>query len=86
MTARKTDMSDKARMLWAFAITSIALFIFIAPIAGLLSDKIGGRPIMAAGLALQGAGLAWIIGATWTLVQGGGTRACPRCRDELLFV
>lgn len=34
--------------------------IFIAPIAGLLSDRIGGRPIMAAGLALQGAGLAWI--------------------------
>src|SRR5437762_5082274 len=37
-----------------------AMPIFIAPIAGLLSDKIGGRPIMAAGLALQGAGLAWI--------------------------
>ena len=37
-----------------------AMPIFIAPIAGLLSDKIGGRPIMAAGLALQAAGLAWI--------------------------
>jgi EmrB/QacA subfamily drug resistance transporter len=37
-----------------------AMPIFIAPIAGLLSDKIGGRPIMVAGLALQGAGLAWI--------------------------
>jgi EmrB/QacA subfamily drug resistance transporter len=37
-----------------------AMPIFIAPIAGLLSDKIGGRPIMAAGLALQAGGLAWI--------------------------
>ena len=37
-----------------------AMPIFIAPIAGLLSDRIGGRPIMAAGLALQAAGLAWI--------------------------
>jgi EmrB/QacA subfamily drug resistance transporter len=37
-----------------------AMPIFIAPIAGLLSDKIGGRPIMAAGLALQATGLAWI--------------------------
>src|SRR2546423_942120 len=37
-----------------------AMPIFIAPIAGLLSDRIGGRPIMAAGLALQAAGLARI--------------------------
>src|SRR3954467_13814203 len=37
-----------------------AMPIFIAPIAGLLSDKIGGRPIMAAGLALQAARLAWV--------------------------
>jgi EmrB/QacA subfamily drug resistance transporter len=34
--------------------------IFIAPLAGLLSDRIGGRPLMALGLALQGAGLAWL--------------------------
>jgi MFS family permease len=34
--------------------------IFIAPLAGALSDKIGGRPIMAFGLGLQAAGLAWI--------------------------
>src|SRR6185437_16735459 len=32
--------------------------IFIAPIAGALSDRIGGRPLMAAGLPLQGGGLA----------------------------
>ena len=37
-----------------------AMPIFIAPIAGLLSDRIGGRPIMATGLALQTAGLAWV--------------------------
>jgi MFS family permease len=34
--------------------------IFIAPIAGALSDRIGGRPLMAVGLALQSLGLAWI--------------------------
>jgi len=34
--------------------------IFIAPIAGALSDRIGGRPLMVAGLAFQGAGLAWL--------------------------
>src|SRR3954451_6230267 len=37
-----------------------AMPIFIAPIAGMLSDRIGGRPIMATGLALQALGLAWI--------------------------
>jgi MFS family permease len=34
--------------------------IFIAPIAGALSDKIGGRVIIATGLALQAIGLGWI--------------------------
>jgi EmrB/QacA subfamily drug resistance transporter len=37
-----------------------AMPIFVAPIAGALSDRIGGRPLMAVGLALQAAGLAWI--------------------------
>jgi EmrB/QacA subfamily drug resistance transporter len=37
-----------------------AMPIFIAPIAGALSDRIGGRPLMVTGLALQAAGLAWI--------------------------
>jgi EmrB/QacA subfamily drug resistance transporter len=37
-----------------------AMPIFVAPIAGALSDRIGGRPLMATGLALQAAGLAWI--------------------------
>jgi EmrB/QacA subfamily drug resistance transporter len=37
-----------------------AMPIFVAPIAGALSDRIGGRPLMATGLAMQAAGLAWI--------------------------
>ncbi|NUK32530.1 MFS transporter [Streptomyces lunaelactis] len=32
--------------------------LLVAPIAGYLSDKIGGRPVIATGLALQAAGLA----------------------------
>jgi MFS family permease len=37
-----------------------AMPIFVAPIAGALSDRIGGRPLMALGLALQATGLGWI--------------------------
>src|SRR6266705_1177029 len=37
-----------------------AMPIFIAPIAGAFSDRIGGQRLMAAGLALQSAGLLWI--------------------------
>jgi EmrB/QacA subfamily drug resistance transporter len=37
-----------------------AMPIFVAPLAGALSDRIGGRPLMATGLAMQAAGLAWI--------------------------
>jgi EmrB/QacA subfamily drug resistance transporter len=37
-----------------------AMPIFIAPIAGALSDRIGGRPLMATGLALQAIGLGWL--------------------------
>jgi EmrB/QacA subfamily drug resistance transporter len=37
-----------------------AMPIFVAPIAGALSDRIGGHKLMGAGLALQAAGLAWI--------------------------
>ncbi|MBY8878095.1 DHA2 family efflux MFS transporter permease subunit [Actinacidiphila acidipaludis] len=33
--------------------------MIVAPIAGFLSDRIGGRPVVAAGLALQAVGLAW---------------------------
>jgi EmrB/QacA subfamily drug resistance transporter len=34
--------------------------MFIAPIAGLLSDRIGSRPLMATGLTLQGGAIAWL--------------------------
>ena len=37
-----------------------AMPIFIAPIAGALSDRIGGHRLMGAGLTLQAIGLAWI--------------------------
>ncbi|MEY9849124.1 EmrB/QacA subfamily drug resistance transporter [Streptacidiphilus sp. BW17] len=33
--------------------------ILVAPVAGMLSDKIGGRPIVILGLFFQAAGLAW---------------------------
>jgi EmrB/QacA subfamily drug resistance transporter len=37
-----------------------AMPMFIAPIAGALSDRIGGRPLMATGLAMQAGALAWL--------------------------
>jgi EmrB/QacA subfamily drug resistance transporter len=37
-----------------------AMPIFVAPVAGILSDRIGSRPLMAGGLVLQAAGLAWL--------------------------
>src|SRR4249919_926191 len=37
-----------------------AMPILVAPLAGALSDRIGGRPLMATGLALQAIGLGWI--------------------------
>jgi EmrB/QacA subfamily drug resistance transporter len=41
-----------------------AMPIFVAPVAGILSDRIGGRPLMAAGLALQAGALAWLAATT----------------------
>jgi MFS family permease len=37
-----------------------AMPMLVAPIAGALSDRIGGHRLMGAGLALQAIGLAWI--------------------------
>jgi MFS family permease len=37
-----------------------AMPIVVAPIAGALSDRIGGRPLMAVGLTLQAVGLGWL--------------------------
>src|SRR5919197_4840332 len=48
--------------------------MFVAPIAGALSDRIGGHKIIGVGLALQAVGLAWIAAVStpttpyWELV------------------
>jgi EmrB/QacA subfamily drug resistance transporter len=45
--------------------------LLIAPAAGALADKIGSRPLMVFGLAMQAAGLAWIaLSATSTAGYG----------------
>jgi EmrB/QacA subfamily drug resistance transporter len=41
-----------------------AMPIFVAPFAGLLSDRIGSRPLMAAGLALQAVAIVWLAAVT----------------------
>ena len=41
-----------------------AMPMIVAPIAGAISDRIGGHRLMAAGLALQAIGLAWIAAIT----------------------
>ena len=38
--------------------------VLIAPIAGALSDRIGGRPLLVAGLGLQAIGLGWLAAVT----------------------
>ncbi len=45
-----------------------AMPIFVAPIAGMLSDRIGGRRLIAAGLMLQAVGLGWLAMTTTTTV------------------
>jgi len=42
--------------------------MFVAPVAGALSDRIGGRPLMATGLALQALGLGWIAAVSTATV------------------
>jgi EmrB/QacA subfamily drug resistance transporter len=37
-----------------------AMPVLVAPIAGALSDRIGGRPLLISGLALQSIGLGWL--------------------------
>jgi EmrB/QacA subfamily drug resistance transporter len=37
-----------------------AMPIFVAPIAGMLSDRIGARPLVVAGMGMMATGLAWI--------------------------
>ena len=40
--------------------------MLVAPIAGALSDKIGSRPLMAAGLGLQAVAIVWLAAITST--------------------
>jgi nitrate/nitrite transporter NarK len=37
-----------------------AMPLLVTPVAGALSDRIGGRPLLAVGLALQAIGLGWL--------------------------
>ena len=39
-----------------------AMPMIVAPIAGVLTDRIGARPLMVAGLALQSIALFWLVG------------------------
>jgi len=48
-----------------------AMPIFVAPIAGILSDRIGARPLLVTGMALMAAGLAWIAVVTTPTVAYG---------------
>jgi EmrB/QacA subfamily drug resistance transporter len=43
-----------------------AMPMLVAPIAGAFADRIGGRPLMAAGMALQAGALAWMALITTT--------------------
>jgi MFS family permease len=50
-----------------------AMPIVVAPFAGMLSDRIGSRPLLAAGLALQATAIAWLAvilapGVSYTLL------------------
>ena len=48
-----------------------AMPILVAPIAGILSDRIGSRPLLVAGMALMAGGVAWIAAiATPTVPYG----------------
>src|SRR5215510_543654 len=37
-----------------------AMPVFVTPVAGMLSDRIGGRPLLVTGLALQAIGIGWL--------------------------
>src|SRR3954467_7682549 len=45
-----------------------AMPMLIAPVAGILSDRIGSRPLMAMGLTLQAGALAWLAALSTTTV------------------
>ena len=43
--------------------------IFVAPIAGVLSDRIGARPLLVTGMVLMSLGLAWIAAISTPTVE-----------------
>jgi len=45
--------------------------LLLAPVIGPLADRIGGRPLIVTGLALQGGGLLWIVAEISTTVSYG---------------
>jgi MFS family permease len=45
--------------------------MLVAPIAGVLSDRIGSRPLMATGLALQSVAIAWLASVSSPTVPYG---------------
>jgi EmrB/QacA subfamily drug resistance transporter len=45
--------------------------MFVAPVAGILSDRIGARPLMATGLALQAIAIAWLAAVITPTVAYG---------------
>ena len=50
--------------------------MFVAPIAGVLSDRIGGGPIMAVGLGLQAIALGWMAASRRRLTCPSRTWCC----------
>ncbi len=54
----------------------MAMPMVVAPIAGALADKIGNRPFMVAGLAMQAIGLGWLAAAAGP-GTGYGTLVAP---------
>ena len=46
-----------------------AMPIFVAPIAGVLSDRVGSRPLLVVGMALMAMGLGWIAAVATPTVE-----------------
>ena len=53
-----------------------ATSLVVAPLAGVLADRVGARPVLAAGMLLQGVGLAWFATIA-TIGVGYGSLVLP---------